>query len=303
MTSLCSNKYNLNDFQEIAEIEIKELNDNIISVINELASKVGAPGYNKTPIFDKRNKNKKKYENWSNIRNFKNTVLEKNTEGIEAQIDDIRIRLNKLTSNNYESLSKEIINYIKKDIETNNDILEYVGKSIFEVGSMNSFWSKIYARLFNDLILSFPIMKDICLTNFKKFLKLFDDIQFININNNNYDEFCENNKKNEKRRSMSSFFVNLMQFDIISVDMMYTLINDLIEKIDYNDSENYLFINEEIIENIFIIIKNGYEKLKETDIEKWESLIEEIENYANNKHVHISKKSVFKFLDLLDEIE
>ena len=303
MTSLCSNKYNLNDFQKIAEIEIKELNDNIISVINELASKVGAPGYNKTPIFDKRNKNKKKYDNWSNIRNFKNTVLEKNTEGIEAQIDDIRIRLNKLTSNNYETLSKEIINYIKKEIETNNDILEYVGKSIFEVGSMNSFWSKIYARLFNDLILSFPIMKDICLTNFKKFLKLFDDIKFININNNNYDEFCENNKKNEKRRSMSSFFVNLMQFDIISVDMMYTLINDLIEKIDYNDSEEDININEEIIENIFIIIKNGYEKLKESDIEKWESLIEEIENYANNKHVHISKKSVFKFLDLLDEIE
>ena len=55
MTSLCSNKYNLNDFQEIVEIEIKELNDNIISVINELASK-GALGYNKTPIFDKRSK-------------------------------------------------------------------------------------------------------------------------------------------------------------------------------------------------------------------------------------------------------
>ena len=36
------------------------------------------------------------------------------------------------------------IDYIKKEIETNNDILEYVGKSIFEVGSMNSFWSKIY---------------------------------------------------------------------------------------------------------------------------------------------------------------
>ena len=55
-----------------------------------------------------------------------------------------------------------------------------------------------------------------------------------------------------------------MQFDIISVDMMSTLINDLIEKIDYNDSEDDININEEIIENIFIIIKNGYEKLKET---------------------------------------
>ena len=36
---------------------------------------------------------------------------------------------------------------------------------------------------------------------------------------------------------------------------MYTLINDLIEKIDYNDSEDDININEEIIENIFIIIK------------------------------------------------
>lgn len=303
MTTICSNKYNLNDFQKIAEIEINELSDNIISVINELAGKVGAPGYNKTPIFDKRNKNKKKYDNWSNIRNFKNTVLEKNTEGVEAQIDDIRIRLNKLTSNNYESLSKEIIDYIKQEVEKNNDILEYVGKSMFEIGSMNSFWSKIYARLFNDLILSFPIMKDICLSNFKKFLKLFDDIKFINITNNNYDEFCENNKKNEKRRSMSCFFVNLMHFDIISVDMIYRLINDLIEKIDYNDTVDEININEEIIENIFIIIKEGYETMKETDIDKWETLIEEIENYANNKHEHISKKSVFKFLDLLDEIE
>ena len=303
MTSLCSNKYNLIDFQKIAKIEIKELSDDIISVINELACKVGAPGYNKTPIFDKRNKNKKKYENWSNIRNFKNTVLEKNTEGIEAQIDDIRIRLNKLTSNNYDSLSKEIIDYIKKEVETNNDILEYVGKSIFEVGSMNSFWCKIYAKLFNDLILSFPIMKEICLSNFKKFLKLFDDIKFINIDNNNYDEFCENNKKNEKRRSMSSFFVNLMQFDIIPVDMMFTLVDDLIEKIDYNINSDDININEEIIENICIIIKDGYEKMKDVDIDKWELLIEQIENYANNKHQHISKKSVFKFLDLLDEIE
>ena len=85
-------------------------------------------------------KNKKKYEIGVILEILK-ILFWKNTEGIEAQIDDIRIRLNKPTSNNYESLS-EIINYIKKDIETNNDILEYVGKSIFEVGSMNSFWSK-----------------------------------------------------------------------------------------------------------------------------------------------------------------
>ena len=46
-------KYHLNDFQKIAEKNIEELDDDIISIINELASKVGAPNYNKTPIFKK----------------------------------------------------------------------------------------------------------------------------------------------------------------------------------------------------------------------------------------------------------
>jgi hypothetical protein len=295
-------KYHLNDFQKIAENKIDELNDEIIEIINNLASKVGAPNYNKTPVFKKSQKNKSKYENWSAIRNFKQTTLEKHTEGIEAQIDDIRMKLNKLTKKNYNVISKEIIEYIKKEIETNDDILNHVGKSIFEVGSLNSFWSKLYAKLFNDLIKHFPIMKDICINNFNEFLPLFDDIKFININNNNYNEFCENNKKNENRRSMSSFFINLMKHDIISSEYMYNLINKLIEKIDYNDDIEDININEEIIENIYILIKNGYEELQEEE-DKWEDLIEKINSYVNEKNDHISKKSVFKFLDLLEEIE
>ena len=46
-------KYHLNDFQKIAENKIDELNDEIIEIINNLASKVGAPNYNKTPVFKK----------------------------------------------------------------------------------------------------------------------------------------------------------------------------------------------------------------------------------------------------------
>ena len=145
-------------------------------------------------------------------------------------------------------------------------------------------------------------MKDICINNFNEFLPLFDNIKFINITNNNYNEFCENNKKNENRRSMSSFFINLMKHDIISSEYMYNLINKLIEKIDYNDDIEDININEEIIENIYILIKNGYEELQEEE-EKWEDLIEKINSYVNEKNDHISKKSVFKFLDLLEEIE
>jgi hypothetical protein len=294
-------KYQLNDFQKISKNVIDELDDSIISIINELAGKVGAPNYNKTPIFKKNKNNKSKYENWSSIRNFKETTLEKHTEGIEAQLDDIRMKLNKLTKKNYDSLSLEIINYIKKEIETNDDILNQVGKSIFEVGSLNSFWSKLYAKLFNDLINHFDIMKEICEKNFTEFLSLFDDIQFINITNTNYNEFCENNKKNENRRSMSSFFINLMKYDIISSELMFNLINNLIDKIDNNDSIENININEEIVENLYILIKNGYEELEEDN--KWDNLVDKINSYVNEKYEYISKKSVFKFLDLLEEIE
>ena len=83
---------------------------------------------------------------------------------------------------------------------------------------------------------------------------------------------------------------------------MYNLINKLIEKIDYNDDIEDININEEIIENIYILIKNGYEELQEEE-DKWEDLIEKINSYVNEKNDHISKKSVFKFLDLLEEIE
>jgi len=285
-------KYSLNDFDTICTNFI-ELDQEIINKINELAKKVGAPNYNRTPNF-KKNKN-----NWSDLRNFKNTTLQKNTEGIEAKIDEIRIRLNKLTNKNYNDLSKEIITYIKKEIENDDTILNKVGKSIFEVGSMNSFWSKLYAKLYNDLIVAFPIMKNICEENFNHFLDEFDTI--IHIKSDDYNDLCNNNKINGKRRALSSFFVNLTLYNIISINDIYTLINKLIDKIKNNDDEDYLFINDEIVENLCIIIKNGYVELEKYD--KWNDLMDNIISFSDTKCNYLSTKSSFKFLDLLDDIE
>ena len=56
--------------------DIPELSMDVIQVINDLAKKVGAPTYNKTPVFKKRNRQPRKKDNmitkqdWENIRNF-----------------------------------------------------------------------------------------------------------------------------------------------------------------------------------------------------------------------------------------
>ena len=170
---LADNQYTLQQFHEREKIGgICELCEECIIKINKLAKRVGAPSYQKTPVFKRNHYKKKQKENisnadWEAIRNFKNTVLDKNKEGLDAKMDKIRSYLNKLTDKNYDEISGCIITIIKDIIkEEDNTALEKVGKSIFEIGSFNKFWTLLYARLYKDLINNFDIMRDICIKNF-----------------------------------------------------------------------------------------------------------------------------------------
>ena len=82
------------------------LSDKTIEIINNLAQHVGAPEYQRTPIFKKEDKFKRRpntqsttIEDWEAMRNFKPTVLAKSEEDIDKEINEIRILLNKITNN------------------------------------------------------------------------------------------------------------------------------------------------------------------------------------------------------------
>lgn len=307
-------QYTLEDYKNIQEkFNINELSSITIKIVNDLAKKVGAPNYSKTPIFKKKPTHKAKYninkEEWEQIRNFKTTQLKKNQDGIESKIDMLRINLNKLTKSNYDTISNEIFNFINniidkgKDKEKTYEILMKIGHSIFEIGCLNVFWSSLYAKLFRDLIKQFDIMEKICRENLNSFLKIFDEIECVVLNNNNYSEFCDCNKNNEHRRGMSSFFINLMINEIITKEYIYNVVNNLLDKISSNSTdETFISINEEIIENIFIILTSGKEQLKGT--KEWEGIIRTISFYSERtEDIAISKKIQFKCLDIIDELE
>lgn len=301
--------YNLNDFKIIEQTcNILEFNDNIINIINDLAGKVGAPNYSKTPIFKKKRKNN--YNSWETLRNFKKTELNTNNKcEYDKQINDYRMKFNKLTETNYNELSKQIIISIKEyyiKVDKDDILLEKIAKTLFEIGCLNSFWSKLYARFFEDLIKEFPDVKNICIINFNNFLSLFDNIEFIDINDNNYDLFCENNKKNEQRRAMSSFFINLTNYKVLDEIYIYNLLFKLLNDINDNKNmKNMLQVNEEIIENIYILILNGKDILK-NDKNKWNKINIFINSFSKMKMIEnngISRKLSFKCLDLLEELE
>ena len=82
---LADSQYTLEQFKTRESLgNIPELDKDVIEKINKLAKRVGAPSYQKTPVFKRSNHYQKKLkkenisnEDWEAIRNFKTTKLEK----------------------------------------------------------------------------------------------------------------------------------------------------------------------------------------------------------------------------------
>ena len=320
MTAILADcQYFIRDFPEVNQLNVCEhINKEIIDKINKIATLVGAPTYQKTPVFKQKQrrphrpkKNVISADDWEEIRNFKATQLEKKEEGVEKDIDEIRGLLNKLTETNYEDMSKNILRCLSNIINKNGEReeLEKIGKTIFEIGSINKFWSSIYAKLYKTMMTSFPIMVEVYQSNFSSFMELFKTIRHVSAEEN-YDEFCNVNKENEKRRSMSSFFVHLMNNDVIKVSEILNIINDLKEMMFTEMAqENKKVEVEEIAENIVILIEQGKDKL-DCDLEEkvsmdWDGCTDFVEEMAAMKstdYLSLSNKVIFKFMDLEDQL-
>lgn len=315
MTSLTlsSCQYTLSDFKNKENSgNIPELEALVIEKINKLANRVGAPSYQKTPVFKRYNYNKKKKVNenissddWETIRNFKTTSLNKNMEGLEAQMDKIRSYLNKLTNDNYNDISNEIKLVIKDIVDQNEEnYLSKIGVSIFEIGSANRFLSKVYVKLYKELIDTYPIMKNVCTSNFNSFNTLFETFDYCDANEN-YDKFCDITKQNEKRKALSKFLMICVEYGIIEIDSMEKIILDFLNKINKyileKDKENAV---DEIVANLAIMILSSVSVFQKMNSKS--KIFKDIEILSTlnvKQHPGLSNKTLFKFLDIIDELE
>lgn len=252
---------------------------------------------------------------WESIRQFQATIIAKK-QGIEASIDQIRKHLNKMTTKTYETLKEQIINEIKS-ITTDNNVdspelleeLNKIGDSLFTIASGNSFYSKLYATLYKDLMVVFDtnghnFMEVIFKNNFQKFRSLFDKIDYCSPDKD-YDGFCNNTKTNEKRRALSLFYVNLMKLGALEEEQIIVIIKDLqkymMDTIKNTDSKD---IVDELAEVIFILITNGNVNLCKN--EEWANIMELVKQISvmkNTAHPSITNKTIFKHMDILDTVE
>jgi hypothetical protein len=290
-----------------------------METISNLAMQVGSPNYDRTPIFKKR-ENPMKVEptmtvqkdsgkkrrgkatevlnddDWDTIRTFQTTKIEAKT-GIEGDFDTIRSFINKMTDKNY------IDKIVTENSETD---LSNIGTNIFEVASSNRYYSKIYADLYSDLSQKYDFIREKYQENLKQFISLFTNIEYVDPNEN-YDRFCEINKINEKRKSLATFYINLMNNGIISeTEIMQITRNLLADVYKFISVENKKNEVEELTETVALLYKKELYKEDEGDayeqIEGY-TISEIIERIANSKikdYKSLTNKALFKFMDLID---
>ena len=275
--------YNLRDFSDIKYRNKMFLSEEEMQKINDIADILNI--YINPPS----------YEN--NNEEFKPTPIKQKNENP----DNIRKYLNKITEKNYEKYEDMIINNIKT-IQDENE-LQNIAKLIFTIASSNSFNSSVYAKLCKKIIISCGIMKINIENNFEQFIDLFDEIQYSDPNID-YEKFCENNKTNTLRRSLCTFYINLMKEDVLDIKKIKILLFKLIDKFNNTITiHNNGFICEEIVENLFILITEGKKYFKQTD--EWETIKEFIIkskslNVIDN--ISFTNKIKFKLMDIYDII-
>jgi len=326
-------KYTLNDFETIKfEGFDFVIPDVTLAFISELTKHVGSPSYIKTPIFKKKTIDKPQ-ENWGAVRNtFQATKIEQK-QGLELQIDLIRSHLNKISDKNYIDYRNKIIDIFDELVVNNisSENMMRICSSLFEIASNNRFYSKLYADLYSDLINKYDEMNVIFENSLGSFMCLFDKIEYVDLINKydemnvifenslgsfmclfdkieyvdpvvDYDAFCKNNKDNERRRSLSAFFVNLMYNKIISKDKLVSLLVILLTQVyTFIKLENKKNEVDELTENIALLFKKEFIA---TDIQiEGMSLIQSMEHLAKSKsktYASLSNKSIFKYMDILE---
>ena len=345
--------YTLKDFEDIIwtnndktldSNQVFQLPKEILDLITSLTEQVSSPNYVKTPAFVKegnRNsqnsdkpsnyKKKRRHEqnvtagDWEAIRNFKKTELVKK-EGIDKDIDNIRLLINKLTDKTYYKITEkmfETIDEVKGKCNINSDELEIdsimrdnedvannlnkIGYAIFNIATSNKFNSDVYAKLTCELQCKYDFMRPIIHNNIGEFMKMFESMEFVS-STEDYERFCEINVINDKRRAMSLFMVNLYKNEVISLDKMFENILNIQDMLVNEESimnPNKKMENEELSENLYIILTNIPMDIFQKH-NSWLSIYDNIVRITKmdtKVYLGISPKSKFKHMDILDNFK
>lgn len=253
---------------------------------------------------------------WENMRNGEGIkIVEvpkhlRGVEGIEKEIRELRGFLNKLTDKTYDDTYSAIITKMDTLVDNekvNDDDLTKVCESIFETASGNQFYSNLYAGLYHALMNRYRSLDRVFRENYNKFTLIFENIRTANPDTD-YDLFCEINVENDNRRATAVFMTNLMNEGVITVEDMNKIIDCFFVKLgDFMKSAESKHMCDEIIETIGHVVKTGREVFSNDPDFISErgalSRLRAISKMNTSEHPGLSKRTLFKCMDIIDQFK
>jgi hypothetical protein len=301
--------YSLNEIQDIKE-NINEfyLENEVNETLKNLYNLLGLSNVTlKQKPIKKERISTIENSNWKKQEPFKTTVFEKK-EGIDFLLNNLRGVLNKISKKNYleqEEQIQKIINEIIEFNESDEDNIDEKFNKIFNVFYRvlinNKVHSHLYAQLFNFLCEEYYQIEDFIDVLIERYRESIKTIDYCDPEED-YDKYCSINKLNEERKSLYGFLIVISGSDICSfsdiLEINETLFSYLEDNIENVEKQN---INEEIVENISVFIKEGKEKILK-DVSKY-SIEQNLIKYSELKDkskLGFSTRMRFKFMDLVE---
>ena len=177
--------------------------------------------------------------------------------------------------------------------------------------STNKFYSKIFADLFAELATKYAWLHDIFRENYANIMSQYNDIEYVD-SDKDYNGFCEMNKKNERRRAITTFYLNLALNGFITkeglVKMLKNVLTTVMEYVNLRtDKKNEV---DELTEIVGILFNKEMIEEVEEDANEPEdyyvgeqSILDVVSSLAQKKAKDcqsLSNKAIFKYMDLVE---
>jgi len=291
-------------------IQKQALDINVLTKINTL-TELYANVQNNDHNYNNNNKKRKQngyYKRTPEVvdPNYKPTVLVKR-EGFDKICSQIKLCINKITPSNYSRLIIDLYEKMDDILVVSNIEEEKEKIAIILVSELPAvaFQSEINARIFMDLIKKYPFLEKMVDMFIKEYDEIITNISKTSVNTDDYEAFCNNNKRNDLRKAMASFMINIMRNSLLTKSFVINILkyfqDMLFKNIDEEGREN---IVEEITENLFIILINGKPDLSgEKD---WDSIINKIVDITKlvvKEHPSFTSRAKFKNMDIIDNLK
>lgn len=305
---LINMRYSLEDFENCIVENI--LSQEVKDKIEILYSKLGINANDNRRLRRVRSENRgDKNDAWEKAKpviEFKKTVMKEKT-GREKIMSGIKISLNKLNMQNYNK-EKEVIFECLKELEESKELeeneqsyMEDILQIFVNTSQMNPFYSKFYVNMLCDIMNIKPELNEIFINSdlVNKYKTSLTEIIYVD-SNDDFNKHCLMNKENDKRKGLCIFLIECVKQEVYDEEVLFELFNYIIELLNKNEnSKEKVNVNEELIENIFTLLKEGDEVIKKQ--EYYNSIKSGIKDCKEKKNKEgISKRVIFKLMDICD---